>query len=140
MWELFSDLLHLLSTFHRLGTCPAPLEGPGLLGACALHVPSLLTHSFSNQPGCSSFGELALLYSAPRAATVVAAADSKLWVMERAVYTAIKRTDQENVSGWGRCLGWLCSRLSLLCKAIRWLLARAVRRQQAQQQSTGPKR
>ncbi len=49
---------------------------------------------------CSSFGELALLYSAPRAATVVAAADSKLWVMERAVYTAIKRTDQQNVR-WG---------------------------------------
>ncbi|KAI7838861.1 hypothetical protein COHA_007362 [Chlorella ohadii] len=52
----------------------------------------------------SSFGELALLYSAPRAATVVAAADSKLWVMERAVYTAIKRTDQQNIAAERRRL------------------------------------
>jgi hypothetical protein len=55
------------------------------------------------QPG-SSFGELALLYSAPRAATVVAGADSKLWVMERAVYTAIKRTDQQNIAAEKRRL------------------------------------
>lgn len=39
---------------------------------------------------CSGFGELALLYSAPRAATVVAAADCRLFVMQRAVYLAIK--------------------------------------------------
>lgn len=41
---------------------------------------------------CSGFGELALLYSAPRAATVRAATDGRLWVMERTVYAAIKRT------------------------------------------------
>ena len=41
---------------------------------------------------CSSFGELALLYSAPRAASVRALTDCKLWVMERQVYLAIKRT------------------------------------------------
>ena len=39
---------------------------------------------------CSGFGELALLYSAPRAATVLATTDCKLWVMHRAVYTVIK--------------------------------------------------
>ena len=39
---------------------------------------------------CSGFGELALLYSAPRAATVQATTDCKLWVMHRAVYTVIK--------------------------------------------------
>lgn len=38
----------------------------------------------------SGFGELALLYSAPRAATVTATADCQLWVMERAFYNAIK--------------------------------------------------
>ena len=39
---------------------------------------------------CSGFGELALLYSAPRAATVEATAACRLWVMERVVYNAIK--------------------------------------------------
>ncbi|EFJ48665.1 hypothetical protein VOLCADRAFT_31307, partial [Volvox carteri f. nagariensis] len=39
----------------------------------------------------SSFGELALLYSAPRAATVKATTRCVLWVMERSVYNAVKR-------------------------------------------------
>lgn len=51
-------------------------------------------------PAYSAFGDLALLYSAPRAATVKAAADGKLWVMQRGVYTAIQRTDQEQVCVW----------------------------------------
>ena len=37
----------------------------------------------------SAFGELALLYASPRAATVVASSDCILWVMERDVYNAI---------------------------------------------------
>lgn len=40
---------------------------------------------------CSGFGELAALYSSPRAATVTAENDGKLWVMEREVYKAIKK-------------------------------------------------
>lgn len=40
---------------------------------------------------CSGFGELALLYSAPRAATVEATSACRLWVMERAVYNSIKQ-------------------------------------------------
>ena len=47
---------------------------------------------YEHTPCCSGFGELALLYSAPRAATVRTAADCRLWVMERAVYNAIKHT------------------------------------------------
>ncbi|GLI69549.1 hypothetical protein VaNZ11_014092 [Volvox africanus] len=39
----------------------------------------------------SAFGELALLYSAPRAATVKATTRCVLWVMERSVYNAVKR-------------------------------------------------
>ncbi|KXZ43473.1 hypothetical protein GPECTOR_89g493 [Gonium pectorale] len=39
----------------------------------------------------SAFGELALLYSAPRAATVKASTRCVLWVMERAVFNAVKR-------------------------------------------------
>ena len=41
---------------------------------------------------CSAFGELALLYSAPRAATVKTMTDCRLWVMDRAVYISIKHT------------------------------------------------
>ena len=51
---------------------------------------------------CSGFGELALLYSAPRAASVVAVTDCKLWVMERAVYAAIKRAYQEELAALKR--------------------------------------
>ena len=46
----------------------------------------------------SGFGELALLYSSPRAASVLAITDCKLWVMERMVYMAIKRTYQEQLA------------------------------------------
>ena len=51
---------------------------------------------------CSGFGELALLYSSPRAASVLAITDCKLWVMERAVYMAIKRTYQEQLAALKR--------------------------------------
>ena len=50
----------------------------------------------------SGFGELALLYSSPRAASVLAITDCKLWVMERAVYMAIKRTYQEQLAALKR--------------------------------------
>ncbi|GAX72756.1 hypothetical protein CEUSTIGMA_g212.t1 [Chlamydomonas eustigma] len=39
----------------------------------------------------SAFGELALLYSAARAATVTASTQCRLWVMERQVYNTVKR-------------------------------------------------
>lgn len=45
-------------------------------------------------PG-DSFGELALLYGAPRAATVRASKECKLWSLDRAHYVAIKRRFQE---------------------------------------------
>ncbi len=60
-------------------------------------------HGLTEGAGESSgFGELALLYSAPRAATVLAVTDCKLWVMERAVYNSIKRTYQEQVAALKR--------------------------------------
>lgn len=50
-------------------------------------------------PGaCSCFGELALLYSAPRAATVRAVTECALWVMDRAVYVAIKQAYTEQLA------------------------------------------
>ena len=48
-------------------------------------------------PPGSSFGELALMYNAPRAATVKADVACSLWVMDRKVYTAIKRTYDKKV-------------------------------------------
>lgn len=41
---------------------------------------------------CSGFGELALLYNAPRAATVKAVGTCRLWVMERSVYVTVKQS------------------------------------------------
>ena len=52
----------------------------------------------------SGFGELALLYSAPRAASVRAAvgapggAGVKCWAMDRAVYAAIKRSHADQLA------------------------------------------
>ena len=54
-----------------------------------LRLPQLLTYP----PYCarSSFGELALLYSSPRQATVRAATRCRLWVMQRPVFNAVQR-------------------------------------------------
>ena len=71
---------------------------------------------------CSGFGELALLYSAPRAATVRAAADGKLWVMERGVYTAIKLTYQQQLAAEKRALVLRVPLLAVLAP-VRWLSA-----------------
>lgn len=46
---------------------------------------------------CSYFGELALLYDQPRAATVRATTKCKLWVMERSVYNTIYHQDIRDV-------------------------------------------
>ena len=42
-------------------------------------------------PG-ESFGELALLYNAPRAATIVAKTDCELWSLERMTFSSIIKT------------------------------------------------
>ena len=47
---------------------------------------------------CSAFGELALLYSAPRAATVRAMTACHLWVMDRAVYVTLKQRHQKQMN------------------------------------------
>ena len=46
---------------------------------------------------CSCFGELALLYTAARAATVRAVTGCQLWVMERAVYVTLKQRHQRQM-------------------------------------------
>jgi cAMP-dependent protein kinase regulator len=43
------------------------------------------------QPG-ESFGELALLYNAPRAATITCKSDAQLWSLERGAFNAIIKT------------------------------------------------
>ena len=48
-------------------------------------------------PG-EGFGELALLYSSPRAATVTSVSSGKLWVMERRIYHAIKQSFWESLA------------------------------------------
>ena len=53
---------------------------------------------------CSGFGELALLYSAPRAATVRASSPCKLWVMDRAVYNIIKMEATQSTAAHKRKL------------------------------------
>lgn len=56
---------------------------------CAIRTAHALARSNGAPPACSYFGELALLYDQPRAATVKATSKCKLWVMDRAVYHAI---------------------------------------------------
>eukprot|EP00929_Paragymnodinium_shiwhaense_P117607 TRINITY_DN8841_c0_g1_i1.p1 TRINITY_DN8841_c0_g1~~TRINITY_DN8841_c0_g1_i1.p1 ORF type:complete len:926 (-),score=212.56 TRINITY_DN8841_c0_g1_i1:224-3001(-) len=53
----------------------------------------------------SSFGELALMYAAPRAATVTAQVDSKVWVIDRIQFKEILMTGQAAV--YAEYLGYL---------------------------------
>lgn len=48
-------------------------------------------------PG-EGFGELALLYAAPRAATVKATTPGKIWIMERYIYHSIKQCHIESLN------------------------------------------
>ena len=68
---------------------------------------------------CSAFGELALLYSAPRAATVKAVTDCRLWAMERAVYNAVKLTYAQQLAAEKRALVAAVPMLSAL-SAVRY--------------------
>ncbi|KAG1665295.1 hypothetical protein FOA52_015872 [Chlamydomonas sp. UWO 241] len=52
----------------------------------------------------SSFGELAMLYNAPRAATVRAVTRAVLWVMQRSVFNAVRRNFTEAESAEAHAL------------------------------------
>ncbi|GAB4820005.1 hypothetical protein N2152v2_007051 [Parachlorella kessleri] len=77
------------------------------------------------QPG-SGFGELALLYSAPRAASVRATTDCRLWVMERQVYNAIKRTYMEQLAKEKRVLLERVPLLAMLASEHKQTVAEAM--------------
>lgn len=47
------------------------------------------------QPG-EAFGELALLYNAPRAATIIADGDCILWELDRQTFTHIVKDSSRN--------------------------------------------
>jgi CRP-like cAMP-binding protein len=51
----------------------------------------------SYQPG-NTFGELALLYSCPRAATIRAVDACSMWTLERGAYVSVKRTYQQQLA------------------------------------------
>ena len=56
------------------GACDVFVEGPGKVASLG--------------PG-DSFGELALMYNAPRAATITATAPSTLWAMDRVTFRSM---------------------------------------------------
>lgn len=69
------------------GQCEVILKSPGVA------VPALV----QNYSSGSCFGELALLFDAPRAATVMSVTPCRLWVMKRAVYNAVQRNFMQDV-------------------------------------------
>lgn len=48
------------------------------------------------QPGDEAFGELALLYNAPRAATIIAKTASTLWQLDRNTFNHIVKDAAQN--------------------------------------------
>lgn len=63
-----------------------------------------------------------MLYSAPRAATVRAAANCQLWVMERAVYNCIKHTFSKQLAAKKQALVASVPMLSILSEVFLHLL------------------
>lgn len=66
-------------------TCHRQFVSPGLTGQAKDQPPKLLKEY---QPG-EAFGELALLYNAPRAATITAKTEAVLWSLDRPTFTNI---------------------------------------------------
>lgn len=97
--EIIIDSMHAVSVpagtdIIRQGDSPASEFYVLEEGSCEVWVKTSAggkpTKAITYSSG-SAFGELALLYSSPRAATVRSTSPCKLWVMERGVYHAVKR-------------------------------------------------
>ena len=76
----------------------------------------------------SSFGELALLYSSPRAATVTAMAPCKLWVLDAGTYAAVRRAAAAAAASRRRALVGAAPLLSVLTPDARGVVADALER------------
>jgi CRP-like cAMP-binding protein len=86
-WRRLTSALPVLSSASHSTRCAVQVLLTGADGTKVVH----------QYKAGSYFGELALLYDQPRAATVRATAKCKLWVMERAVYNAIYHTEMREV-------------------------------------------
>lgn len=76
--------------FTETGTLDVYVQPPGTLPSVALSAPrdQLGAKVLSYGPG-SSFGELALMYLQPRAASVVATSDCVLWALDRVTFRSM---------------------------------------------------
>ena len=87
-----ADSFYVLEKGSAVATIVAAAAGEGgeVMGGASPPQAAAAVVVKSYAPG-AAFGDLALLYSAPRAATVTATAPCKLWAMDRGVYGAVRR-------------------------------------------------
>jgi cAMP-dependent protein kinase regulator len=96
-WVANSAKMSLVNVDERIGLISSRLDA---LSCCDLSFFSGIFHALVGEPGqepkhihtyenSGSFGELALLYNMPRAATIKAHTDGSLWAMDRQTFRRI---------------------------------------------------